>query len=614
MSDRMLARRVGRGTASDRMSAAVLRLTTSAILLLLALVTTPPAAAAPAEIRIGVLAFRPVDQTLAQWTPTAEYLDRAVPGQHFVIVPLVYANFDAAVYDGKVDFALTNPEHYVILRARYGLSAMLTLMPRIGGHPVNSFGGVIVTRSGRSDIRALADLQGKTIASPGPASLGGYLAQRWEMSKAGIAPGRFVFVGMPHDKAITTLLDGRADAAFARTGVLEGMIAEGTVKAGDVRVVSPTDDPPFPQIRSTALYPEWPLVALNHVQTPLVKAVSLALLELAPTDPAAVAGGYYGFAPPGDYSSVEAVMIRLRVNPDRFDYFDWRDFLAKYSLAAGLAGAVLGLGAVGAITYLWRVNRRLSVAVAESQRLAATLASTVEKLEDTNAELERFGVVAAHDLQEPARNIVSFLQLLQRRCGDAFDQNARDYMTYASDAARRMKDMVGDLSDYTGIARLGEEMGPVDCGPLVARSVERLSDTIAATGAQVTVGPMPQVLGSARLLEQMFGRLLDNALEFRGDRPPDIHVDAEREGPWWHFRVADNGIGIDPQYHRQIFSVFTRLHGGELYPGTGMGLAVCRRVVVRHGGQIWVDSSLGAGSVFHVRLKAADQPAADAPA
>ena len=180
--------------------------------------TAAPPNAQP--VVIGILSFRPIDQTLRQWTPMADYLTRSIPGRRFVVQPMNYPDLDRAVKEGRLDFVFTNPDHFVLLRNQTILAPILTVMPEIDGHPVTSFGGVVVTRADRGDINRLEDLTGKKVASPSEESLGGNLMQLWEMRRQGVDFPKMSYLGMPHDRSVMAVLDRSADAAFVRTGVL----------------------------------------------------------------------------------------------------------------------------------------------------------------------------------------------------------------------------------------------------------------------------------------------------------------------------------------------------------------------------------------------------------
>jgi len=227
-----------------------------------------------------------------------------------------------------------------------------------------------------------------------------------------------------------------------------------------------------------------------------------------------------------------------------------------------------------------------------------------EELRRSNEELGRFAYVASHDLQEPLRTVASYVQLIERRYGERLDGDARDFMGYVVDGVRRMQHLIEDLLTFSRVGTRGAPMVPTDPAAALQTALDGLHALIADTGARVTWDPLPAVLADRSQLEQLFANLIGNALKFRGATPPEVHVRARRDGMRWEFEVRDNGIGIEPQYFDRIFVIFQRLHGRDEYPGTGIGLAICKKIVERHGGRIWLESAPGRGAAFYFTLPA----------
>jgi len=374
------------------------------LLLLLSL----PAFGAPAiqEVRIGVLSIRPLEQARQQWQATADQLNARITGHRFTVEVLFFPDIEQAMAQGRFDFVLTNPEHYITLRARYGLSAISTLMPLAEGHPVSQFGGVIFTRADRADIDKLEDLRGKVVSSVQDKSFGAYMMQRWTLYKHGIdisEIGRMRFTGMPQDNAVRDVLSGEADVGFVRTGMLEHMVSEGKLKMEQVKVINRQPVDGFPQALSTELYPEWAFSAMPRVPESLKKQVAQALFGIMPGDKAARAGNYYGFSPPGNYAPVEAVMTRLRMMPDQTVEFDLRDILNKY-MKELMAAALLVLGlALWGVAHLARINRRLRASFRERERLD-------EALQQANATLEHKVEKRTRELQQSEARFREIMQ------------------------------------------------------------------------------------------------------------------------------------------------------------------------------------------------------------
>jgi light-regulated signal transduction histidine kinase (bacteriophytochrome) len=240
--------------------------------------------------------------------------------------------------------------------------------------------------------------------------------------------------------------------------------------------------------------------------------------------------------------------------------------------------------------------------VTDRVELEHSLRVLADQLERSNAELERFALVASHDLQEPLRTISGFAQLLQRRHGDKLDQEAREFVGYVVDEATRMQGRVNDLLTYSRVGREELRLQTIDSNALVEEVKSSLAQTIAEAHAEVVVHRLPDVQADRRQLGQLFQNLISNALKFCDRDAPRVEISAVRSGGTWVFSVADEGIGIDASQAERIFEVFERLHPPGRYEGTGSGLAICERIVERHGGRIWVEPRVGGGSVFRFTL------------
>ncbi len=242
--------------------------------------------------------------------------------------------------------------------------------------------------------------------------------------------------------------------------------------------------------------------------------------------------------------------------------------------------------------------RSLQNEITERRRAEAALEKKTEELGRSNRELEQFAYVASHDLQEPLRMVTSYVQLLTRRYKGKLDSDADEFIRFAEDGAIRMWKLINDLLVYSRVGTQGKELEPTDCETALQQSLDNLKMAIEENGVLVTRDPLPTVMADTPQLVQLFQNLLGNAIKFRRDEPPRIHVSASRNGDGWIFSVRDNGIGIAPEYAKRIFIIFQRLHSREKYDGTGIGLAICQKIVERHGGRIWVESELGKGATF----------------
>lgn len=227
----------------------------------------------------------------------------------------------------------------------------------------------------------------------------------------------------------------------------------------------------------------------------------------------------------------------------------------------------------------------------------------VRELSRSNRDLEQFAYVASHDLQEPLRKVASFCQLLQRRYAGQLDDRADQYIGFAVDGAQRMQRLINDLLAFSRIGRLTNGFTDVDLGALVRDAVEQRASDIEATGATVTWSDLPVVRGDEPLLASLVQNLVGNSIKFRRpDVPPRIEVSAHRVDDEWEITCQDNGIGIDPEFADKVFVIFQRLHGKEVYPGTGIGLAIAKKIVEYHGGRIWLDTSTETGATIRFSL------------
>ncbi|QFG27232.1 HAMP domain-containing protein [Actinomadura sp. WMMB 499] len=237
------------------------------------------------------------------------------------------------------------------------------------------------------------------------------------------------------------------------------------------------------------------------------------------------------------------------------------------------------------------MRRRILDEWGTSVRAAGRLNEQTEELRRSNAELEQFAYVASHDLQEPLRKVASFCQMIERRYGDQLDDRGRQYIEFAVDGAKRMQALINDLLGFSRVGRMSRIEDAVDLNEIARQAVSNLDALIEETGATVDVGELPAVPGDRSQLTQLFQNLAGNAIKFRREGvPPRVSIAAEHRDGEWEFHCADNGIGVEPRYADRIFLIFQRLHQRDEYSGTGIGLALCKKIVEYHGGRIWLDT------------------------
>ena len=506
----------------------------------LLLAAAPLWAAEP--VRIGVLAFRPKPVTLAQWYSLQTVLKRQIPGRDFEIEALDYDELNLAVASRRLDFVLTNPGHYVLLAHRSGLSAPLaTLVNADHGRPMYAYGGTIIAPAS-SDVRTLADVRGKRVATVTREALAGYQMQAYELAIRGIpAPDGKLLVetGMPHDRVVEAVLAGQAEVGFLRSSVIEQMAHEGKLDPARIRVLNPQDLPGLPSAVSTRLYPEWPFAALPHTDEHMARNVAAALF-LLDRDPAVTrAMSIHGFTVPSDYAPVEDLLRELRLPPfdvaPRFTLADvWRKYRGGVLVSLLLAGLVALLS-----IRLTIANRRLHTDVEARRQAEAALAQS-------NAELEQFAYSVS-------------------------------------------------LLEYSRVGRKTEAKSWLSSRDALDEALGFLEPLLRDTGAEVSVaGDWPQVYASRDELTRLFQNLIGNAVKFREvGKAPRVEIESAANGETWRVTVRDHGIGIDPSQLDRLFQFFSRLQPHERFEGSGMGLALCRRIVEHHGGRIRAESEAG---------------------
>jgi signal transduction histidine kinase len=244
------------------------------------------------------------------------------------------------------------------------------------------------------------------------------------------------------------------------------------------------------------------------------------------------------------------------------------------------------------------MRRRIVDELAAVEATRGQLEAQALELTRSNAELEQFAYVASHDLQEPLRKIASFCQALQSRYADELDVRAQQYIEFAVDGAKRMQELINDLLAFSRVGRGGRELQPVALDEVVAAASSALAEQLTSSGGRVESATLPTILGDRAQLVSLFQNLISNAVKFHGSDPPHVRIDATRRGDTWELRCADNGIGIEPDYVDRVFMIFQRLHSREAYQGTGIGLALARKIVEYHGGEIWVDRKYSGGACF----------------
>jgi light-regulated signal transduction histidine kinase (bacteriophytochrome) len=247
-------------------------------------------------------------------------------------------------------------------------------------------------------------------------------------------------------------------------------------------------------------------------------------------------------------------------------------------------------------------NRLIDELQAYSGQLEQKVDERTEALHRSNEELRRFAYVASHDLQEPLRTVTSYLQSIEQRYPDKLDGEGREFITFAVDGARRMKNLINDLLIYSRVENRSRTFTLLEMQQVLDKAKESLGLSITEADVRITHDPLPQLVADEDLMGQIFQNLIGNAIKYRSAKQPEIHIGANCTDQYWTFSIRDNGIGIEQQFLERIFVIFQRLHTIEEYPGTGIGLAVCKKAVELHGGRIWAESEPGQGTTFYFTI------------
>lgn len=456
-----------------------------ALVCLLALACCP--VFAQDRLTLGVFAFRPKPVMIARYAPIADYLSSKLGGVRVELAVLEQDELQEAVAARRIDLLMTNPSHYLELRSHNSLSgALATVISMENGQAVASLGGCIIVSSARTDISGLRALEGRSIAIPGPRFLGGYQAQAYELKQVGVNLPEDVelLVAGSHEAVVQAVLEGRADAGFIRTGIIESLVAEGRLDASRLTVLNRQDLAGYPYAVSTRLYPEWPFVALPHIEAQMVRRISAALLALEASDPAARAAGIAGFSPPLDYLPVETLARSLRLPPfDHAPQFVWRDVWSRYAQFVIALGVTTAL-AVGLLIVLMRRNRQL--------------ARSVAALEDAQRALRH---IAYHDALTGLPNRALLIDRLRQDMGRVRRNGQRLALAYIDlDGFKAVNDTHGHEVGDRLLVEIARRM----------RGVLREADTVARLGGDEFAAiftDLPQTELSVALIDRLLAEI-----------------------------------------------------------------------------------------------------------
>jgi len=593
-------------------------------------------------LTIGVLAFRNESNTTAQWKPLETYLNSAVPEYEFTVMALDLMRLREAVRQARVDLVITQPAEYVRMTHESGLSSPLaTLLNSHGAKPVRVFGGAIVTRADQLQINEVADLQGKSVAVLTKESFAGYQVQALALKNAKVAMGTVVELGKSQDAALQFVLDGQADVAFVRSGLIESLVQEGRLDGSKIKVVNQQNFPGYPFAVSTALYPEWPVVALQHVRDDTAARVAGSLLSLPHNGSVAQQIGVAGFSVPSDYESVRGVMRAMKLPPFDLDpgislKDVWHEYRLLMVMGFMLTLAVTLLAAKS--TLLSRrfrdLNETLETRISErTSELASRntdLAKTLHELNQTRDELiesEKLAALGsmvagiAHELNTPIGNGLTVATTLVARTHDFNKELAAGLKRSKLDAFVADTQLATDIlvrslgkaatlvASFKQVAvdQASSQRRTFGLRECLSEIILTLGPSLKGTGCKVVLGEIAPTLELDSYpgpLGQVITNLIQNSVLHGYDKRAsgEIRVLVTTEGKdQVKIEVVDDGVGISSVNLSRIFEPFftTRLGKG----GSGLGLSIVRNIVMGTlGGKISVNSSLGQGTVFSVTV------------
>ena len=583
-------------------------------------------AGAETIVNIGVRAHSGIEKAIIKWQPTAEYLSNQIPGYKFKILPYIeIPELENNIRKNNLDFILTNPSSYVEMEVKFGIKRIATLKNKRGTEAYTQFGSVIITQANRNDINQLSDIKGKSFMAVAPKAFGGWRVALFEFLKHDINPyDDFTEIkyGKLQENVVNAVASGKIDAGTVRTDMLERMASAGEIDLKDIKIINPQRVDNFSFLLSTSLYPEWPFASLKTTPDDLTLKVAIALFTIKHVHPAAQAGKYEGWTVPLDYSEVHNLLKALKVSPyDQEKEISFRDIVEIYwPWILIIIAIIISVSLVSA--YLAKINNQLTNTkdsllkeiderkFAENELLEykSHLEDKVEErtraLKNSNRELEAYSYSIAHDLRGPLRSITSFSQILNEEIGSKLDEDEAEYLKRIIKSGKLMADLIDDILELSRVSRTDIKLTHVDLSKIAKSIIEDLQAQTENKKIDCNVEESLYATGDTKLLSLLLLNLLTNACKFSIKKErPSVEFGKTIQKNQTVFYVRDNGIGINKNYFSKIFLPFERLVKQDEFEGTGIGLATVQRIIERHNGKIWVESTVGEGTTFYFQLQ-----------
>lgn len=594
------------------------------------------------ELRIGILAHRGSEVVSQSWSPTARYLESRMREYNINIVPLELYETWAAVQNQWIDLLITNPGNFVEISEKYELRPIATLRNIRQGKAHSQFGAVIFTRHDRNDINSIADLRGKSFMGVKQSGFGGFQLAWAEMLDNGIDPFRdfskLHFSGYPQDAVALAVRDGLVDVGAFRTDTLEAMAQSGLIRLQDFKVLNKKQNGDFPFLLSTALYPEWSMAALKHVDVATFDQIKKALLGMPAQSDAAKAANIEGWTEPLDHTPVHQLFQKLRIGPYSSDYDMSPAAVFKAYWLPIFSGFAIVLVMVLTVFYVFHINRRLDAAnfalaeeIKERKDAEAALRDHRDHLGEIvrarTADLEtahqaalqanraksQFLASMSHELRTPLNAIIGYSELLlESQCGAPSSDQAKDLHKIHS-AGNYLLALVNGILDLSKIeaGRMEVHCEVVSLSAVVEEIVATIkpladkNNNELVISASVDLGEMNT---DSTKLRQILFNVLSNACKFTDHGRVELQVNrvASLKGVNFYFTVEDSGIGIPDYFLDRLFDPFSQADPSvqHKYGGTGLGLAIAKRFCDMLGGSISVRSSTDRGTRFEIVIPA----------